>query len=135
MTSTYLTARQLAGLMRAGEILAPGDADLPSFSRLGCIEHVDRILEYMGDKDLADFGSLMGVFAWLPGPVLRSILWLMTKNQSMPGSLGFNLRMLELGVKGVVMTLYYSGLSGAGFQGKSVYDIIGWDAKICTRTE
>ena len=42
--SRYLNARQRLGLDRLGDALLPGDDEFPSFSRLGCGEHVDKLL-------------------------------------------------------------------------------------------
>ncbi len=132
MRSAYFTSSQLRAIEKTGDILIPGDDEMPSFKKLGCIEYVDRVAEYMAPQDLQDFRGLMSVFARLPGFLIRGIMSLTRISFSLPSLIGGNLRMLELGVKGVVMTLYYSDLRGPDYQGKSVHELIGYDAHIVT---
>jgi hypothetical protein len=133
MNSAYLNSQQLRGLEKTGDVMIPGGGEFPSFKQLGCIEHVDRIMEYMTEHDLADFRSLMGVFAFLPRFLIRALMSLTSSNHLFPGPIGGTLRLLELGVKGVVMTLYYSDLHGSSYRGRSIHELIGYDARIVTQ--
>lgn len=131
MTSKHLTATQLAGLRRVGDVLIPGDADLPSFSRSGAIEHVDRMLDYMYESDRNGVKALLTLFRFTPKFKIRWIMTLTEKGRSLPGPLATACRMINLGVKGVVMTLYYADVG----DGPSVLDVIHWDSKIVERDD
>ena len=130
-TSKHLTAGQLAALQRLGDILVPGDSEFPSFSQSGSIEHVDRMLDYMYESDLSGVKALLSIFRFTPSFLIRGIMLLTEKQGSVPEPLGQVFRMANLGLKGVVMTLYYSDL-GAG---PSVLEVIHWDSKIVERDD
>jgi len=128
-TSRLLTANQFKGLLKAGDILIPGDADLPSFSASGCAAQVDRMLPHMTESDRSGFQILLAVFSFLPRFAVRGILALTEQHRRFPDAIGGALRMMNIGVKGSVMTLYYSDLG----EGRSIFEVIGWDPKIVER--
>jgi hypothetical protein len=130
-TSKHLSPTQLKGLARVGDVIIPGDEDLPSFSRSGTIEHADRMLDYMNDSDRNGVKALLWLFRFTPRFKIRWILALTEKQQHMPNFLAGICRMINLGLKGVVMTLYYSDLG----PGPSVLQVIRWDAHIVEHDE
>ncbi len=131
MTSKHLTAAQLIGLQKAGDVVVPGDGELPSFSRSGAIEHVDRMLDYMYETDLNGVKALLTIFRFLPRLIISWIMSLTEKGRSLPEPLAGACRMANLGIKGVVMTLYYSDLGPE----PSVLKAIHWDSKIVERDD
>ena len=126
MTSRFLTPSQQAGLLRVGDVIIPGDRQFPSFSRSRCADHVDRMLAYMNDADLHPVQVLLGVFRYLPKVVLRGLMALTDRHAVFPDAIGAVLRMINIGIKGMVVTLYYSDVG----EGPSIYELIHWDAKI-----
>ncbi len=122
--ATLLTPAQLATLNRIGDLMIPGDAELPSFTASRCAEQADRMLAHMYDGDRDGIRMLLGVFRFLPGFAVRGILRLCDQEASFPDPIGSALRMIGIGVKGVVMTLYYSGLDAR------VLPAIRWDAHV-----
>jgi hypothetical protein len=52
------------------------------------------------------------------------------KTTRFPGFAGAALRTIDIGIKGMVMSLYYANLTGADYRGRKVFDIIGWTAKL-----
>lgn len=129
MTSRIFTPTQYTGLLRAGDVLIPGDQQFPSFSQSRCVEHVDRMLAYMNESDLHAIQILLGLFRYLPKLVLRGIMALTDQHRRFPDVIGGPLRMINIAIKGLVMTLYYSDLT----EGVSIYQLIRWDAKIVER--
>ncbi|MCK6553169.1 hypothetical protein L6Q96_01080 [Candidatus Binatia bacterium] len=125
-TSRWLSAGQLRGLRKVGDIVMPGNDEFPSFSQSGAIAHVDRMLDYVKDSDRDGLRLVFGLFRVLPGPAVRSILALSERHRWLPGPLGAAARQINLGVKGVVFTLYYSDVGS----GRSIHELIGYDAKV-----
>lgn len=128
MSSRYLNEHQLEGLRKAGEIMVPGDEDLPSFSSVELADQVDRALPYMRDSDREDFAALMTLFGYLPKFLIRFILFVSTLDWTFPGKAGATLRTLRIGLKGVVMSLYYSDFT----EDNRIHRTIGWEAGIRT---
>lgn len=123
-----LTPRQRRGLLRLGDATIPGDSDLPSFSASGCAVGIDRMLPYMYAADRDSFLQLADACAVLPSPVIRGIVAVAARAEQAPGPVAGVLRLANIGIKGVVMSLYYSNL-GAG----AVWPVIGYAAHVTMR--
>ncbi len=128
--SKNFSRNQLLGLNKAGDVILPGTDVSPSFSRTGCIDHVDRMAAYLTGDDLGGLRMLLGIFRYSPKWIIRLLMTACAKNTRVPGLFGSTLRTIDVGIKGVVMSLYYSNLTGKDYQGEKVFDIIGWDAKL-----
>ena len=135
ITSNYLSRNQLMGLLKTGDVILPGTIKSPSFSQTGCIQHVDRMAAYLSEDDLGGLRLVLGLFRWLPSWGISVIMAMAARNRYCPGLLGAGLRMLEIGVKGATMSLYYSNLSGPDYKGRKVFEIIGWDAKVVVHND
>lgn len=128
--SKYFNHPQLLGLQKAGDVILPGTDLSPSFSATGCIEHVDRLAAYLSEDDLGGLRVLLRLLRRAPKWSIRLLLTACRANARFPGFLGTALRTIDIGLRGLVTSLYYSNLTGAGYQGKKVFDVVGWDAKL-----
>jgi len=131
-SSRYLNARQQRGLDRLGDALLPGDEEFPSFSRLGCGEHVDKLLAEMPERDRGDVLTLLTVTGLLPRLLVRSLVALIERSDRVPTVLGATLRFAKMGVRGLVLTLYYSGHKGSHFAGRTPLEILGYEVGVYT---
>jgi hypothetical protein len=131
-SSVRLTARQQAGLNKIGDIYFPGEGACPSFSKLGCVEHVGFALGHLPEDDRQSLQLLLGVVGTLPKAFARLLIWLGEFGPRTPGPLGVGLRFLRLGLKGIVTSLYYSGERGAGYQGPTPLDILDYRVSVYT---
>ncbi len=120
--SVTLTRLQERGLLAVGDVLIPGDDHLPAFSQSGCAAHAGRMLEHMYDDDRQSVLSVLAVCALLPRWLIRALLSMTEKHTTAPEPIASAFRLANLGIKGVVMTLYYSDVGDGG-----VFDKIGWD--------
>lgn len=124
MSSKYLNSFALKGLNKVGDILIPGLDDFPSFSRLGCAVHVDKVVEDLPPNDRSDVGLLFTVFYFLPSFILKALFSYFERVQEKDVLGGDLIRMVRLGVRGIVFSLYYSGWVGPDYAGKAPLDII-----------
>lgn len=129
-TSEYFNQNQLKGLLKTGDIILPGSDKSPSFSETGCVTYIDRMLAYLTEDDLAGLRLVFGLFYRSPQWLIRLMLNACKHNKYFPSVLGAGLRMLEIGIKGTVLSPYYANLAADSYQGKKVFDIIGWDVKM-----
>jgi hypothetical protein len=127
MASKYLSQRSLVGLNRIGDVLIPGVDEFPSFSEYGGVEHVDDVLAYVPESDVVLLSMVLSVLAFLPEVVLR---WLARKlsatTAESTGLLAPLYRQLNLGLRGILFSLYYGSEAGVGFTGQAPVDIIGY---------
>lgn len=139
MSSQYLPPRAYQGLSRLGDFLLPGTAHMPAFSTTHCLEHVDEMLSSTSKRDRDDLIKILTVFSVLPHWAMGRLLRLSGKASSEVASypranvgmrpinqltLWFTtqLRLLDLGLRGVVFSLYYSGLNDALTHTPSVHN-------------
>ncbi|HEY9844385.1 MAG TPA: hypothetical protein V6D23_28200 [Candidatus Obscuribacterales bacterium] len=123
--SEYLSKRQLKAIDRLGDLMLPGDGEFPAFSELGCIHAVDEIMAWMPEGDLADLKLLLGLLATLPDAGLKAMIQQMGKPDSWPEALASTLRQIDTGLRGIIMSLYYSGRKGPDYSGPTPLEIMG----------
>ena len=124
--SSLFSRRQLNGLIRIGDLMLPANGRFPAFSQTGCVERIDDLMGTAHPDDIRDLGLLLLVFNYLPTVMLRWILQLIDKTEQMPSFIAPLFRTLNIGIKGVVLSLYYSGYSRVTYQGPSALDAIDY---------
>ncbi|MDQ7841096.1 MAG: hypothetical protein RDU83_08735 [bacterium] len=125
-----LTPREVRALERVGDIVAPAHGPLPAFSATGCVRYVDDLLRYMPPGDVADIRLLLRILSLKPTSGIRFILALARAGHRWRGPLGAVLRMIEIGLKGLVISLYYSGKTAPGYLGRTTVDVIGYRPRV-----
>ncbi len=131
-TSHHLSDGQFRGLVKLGDVFAPGNGEFPSFSELGCAEHVDAVLEYLPADDRKSLATLLGLLRWTPRFKVRWLVRFLELAPHIPGPPGNVLRLLRTGLKGVVMSLYFSGRKGQHYTGRTPLEIIQYDVTVYT---
>ncbi|MBF2053265.1 MAG: hypothetical protein IGS03_07335 [Candidatus Sericytochromatia bacterium] len=123
--SAYFNRLQLRGLVRLADLMLPRSGEYPAFSELGCIEHIDVIAEHIPEPELKDLKLLLGVLAATPRPGLQTLLKLMQSPAPWPESVATVLRQMDTGLRGIVMSLYYSGRKGSHYNGPTPLELMG----------
>jgi hypothetical protein len=133
MASEHLTIAEWKALERIGDIIIPGDEVLPPFSACGFYNHVDRIVGCLLENDLTQLRGFLRVMQFMPKFVIRFILKVASLDRYFPGVIGFNLRTLSTGLRGIPFALYYSFLDNTNGCGQKVKEGIDYDAAVRTR--
>jgi hypothetical protein len=111
MKSEYFSQNALKGLERIGDILIPHNTELPSFSESRVAEGVDSLLAYAPTDDIATLNTVLGIFSFLPGSVLRWVAERMAVSHQDAGALGALFRQLNLGCAVLSSRFIMSGRS------------------------
>ncbi|MBX7254819.1 MAG: hypothetical protein K1Y02_00560 [Candidatus Hydrogenedentes bacterium] len=122
--SRILGPKACRALERVADFIVPVVDDYPSFAEIGCVEHVDAILENAPPKDAADLNLFLTVLYFMPDGVLRFVVRNMEKADTWFEPVATTFRLLDLGLRGLVLSLYYSGKHGADYKGKTPADVI-----------
>ena len=126
MQSNYFKPAALKGLNRIGDVFIPRSGDLPSFSEFGGIEHIDDVIAYAPKEDIAILNLVLKIFSFLPQGMLRWTADQMVAASYKDGALAALLRELNIGLKGILFSCYYSGKAGSSYAGKNPLDVIGY---------
>ncbi len=110
--SQILNKRQIKAVNKLGEIMCPHYEGFPSFTELDAVSSVDTVLGELPEGDLSDLKLLLTVLSFMPKSVLTAILLMLNRLQNLGGPIGPTLRMIRFGLRGIVFSLYYSGISG-----------------------
>ncbi|MCC6488784.1 MAG: hypothetical protein IT364_14895 [Candidatus Hydrogenedentes bacterium] len=127
--SQILGPRAVRALERLGDIIVPRVGSLPAFSELGCVEHVDSVLAYAPREDVASLKNLLDILYFVPDSLLKLLICAMAKPEKWPAFVATNLRLLDMGVRGVVLSLYYSGRTGATYEGPTPHELMGYEIR------
>ncbi|MFW9928045.1 MAG: hypothetical protein ACFFD1_01485 [Candidatus Thorarchaeota archaeon] len=123
LESKFLSKRELKALIKIGNILIPKNDPFPSFSEIGCIKYVDDALENLDPYDLSDLKLFFKLMSILPKFLSKLILlWMNSSKISL-------LRLGNLGIRGIVFTLYYSNKTASEYSGQKTHDLIGYHVK------
>lgn len=126
MASTYLSKSAIKGLTRIGDILIPGNDEFPSFSAFMCMDHIDDLVSYAPKDDINDLGMVLGILSIMPQSILKWLVRKMANAHKNQGPLGTLLRQLNMGIRGIVFSLYYSEKPGVNYLGKNPDEMIGF---------
>lgn len=129
-SSKFLERRHLLAISKLGNIYCPSHPELPSFSELGVIEHVDQVVGSLPPADLKDLKLLLLLLSFLPSFALSGFVRILEYAPLVPTPLGAVLRMIRFGLRGIVLSLYYSGLSGRGYTGVIPRERIGFSVQM-----
>lgn len=125
--SELLGRRELVVFNRLGDLMFQRYDDYPGFSELGCIAHIDDVVLYAPRDDIKDLATLLKILYYCPTFVLRFLLWLSAMPDRFPPQIAVLLRMLDTGFRSVLITLYFSGKSSAGYRGKTPLEAIDYE--------
>lgn len=100
----------LKGICKTGDLIIPGNGEFPSFSESGFLDHLGRMSHYMNEDDREGLKLLTTLLGLMPVFGVSWILKLSSLHSHFPGIIGSTLRQINIGLRGVVFTLYYSDL-------------------------
>lgn len=124
LRSEHLSARQLSVINRLGDLMLPRSGEFPAFSELGCISAIDEIVAFLPTADLKDLKLLLNLLSTSPDAVLKTMITQMMAPDSWPEAIAATLRMLDTGLRGIIMSLYYSGRKGPDYSGPSPLELM-----------
>lgn len=132
--SKHFGNRGIKGVVKLGNVVIPGDQDFPSFEEhfkkiKGEIQ-IDRMLDYLVAHDREGLKLLMPLISFTPSFLIKIIMNMVDNNQKYPELLARPLRFLYIGLKGLILTLYYSDLDAGNERRGPILKKIGWDAQM-----
>lgn len=112
--SAYFSPRQLGALNRIGDVLLPANGDFPAFSHTGALAHIDEMMAPAHPDDIRDLKAVLLLLSFMPAAVLAFLLRRCMAAHSQSHALAVPLRQLDIGLRGIVYSLYYANQCGEG---------------------
>ena len=116
----------IKGLHKLGKVIIPDYPGCPTFAEIRPEKLINRMVDYMYEDDRGAILVILSLFSVLPLFVIRWKILFIDWGAKMSGIIGAPFKMLQIGLKGLVFTLYYSDFT----EGKVIHENIGYDAKI-----
>ena len=107
-------------------VLIPGDDEFPSFSAFMCMHHIDDLVAHAPSDDINDLGMVLGILSIMPRGVLVWLVKTMSNAHNNHGPLGTLFRQLNMGIRGIVFSLYYSEKPGINYKATNPTEMIGF---------
>ena len=123
--SEHLSKRQTQVIERLGSLMLPRSEEFPSFSELGCIVAIDEIMAWMPGSDLADLKLLLNILSAMPDGGLQKLIQQISNPEPWPDAVASTLRQIDTGLRGIIMSLYYSGRKGPDYAGQTPLELMG----------
>lgn len=105
-----MNATQRRAWCHVGDVLVPGHAGLPKYSDTRAVELIPRLLAAGHPDDATAITLVVRVLRFLPPILLKVLLHLVGACGRVRGAAGGPFRLLELGLRGVILSSYYAGL-------------------------
>lgn len=128
--SKILDKSALKGLIKVGNIIIPGSGNLPSYEKSLAIQEVDRMVAYMSSDDRFGLKLLLSVLSFLPNTILGMFIKIVFNHKNHPKLISPFSKMIMLGLKGLVMTTYYTEHDREGVA--PILSEIGWSRSSIT---
>ncbi len=123
---TVLTKSHLKGVEKLGKVVMPDNSDFPAFSEIQAEKYLNRMIDYMYDDDRSAILVILKLFSIMPLFKIRWTMSLIETGSKWQGMLGAPFRMLQIALKGLIFTVYYSDVT----DDQVIHSKIGYDAKI-----
>ena len=114
------------GLYKLGKVIIPDYPGYPAFVDVQPEKHINRMVDYMYKDDRGAMLIILSLFSVLPLFIIRWKILFIDWGAKMNGIIGAPFKMLQIALKGLVFTIYYSDFT----DGKVIHENIGYDAKI-----
>ena len=124
-----LSNQAIKGIKKIGDIYLPGDSEFPPYSEVAGTFKLNDMVQYAPDDDIKSLSTVLTIFSFLPMFVLRWIVKLMTNanERANDGLIPSMLRMLDLGLRGLLYSTYYSEFTNPDYKGKTPMQLIDFE--------
>lgn len=123
--------RAVIGLIKMGNIYCPHTAEFPGYSEVVNRKQLNGLIENVPPDDFSALNLVLAIFSILPGFILRWLAGVMERSMdnSSDGIIPSTLRQLNLGLRGLVFSTYYTELTNPEFNGKTPLNILEFEIK------
>ena len=129
--ANLFSTRATKGLLKVGEIYCPRNGEFPSFKEAAGTAYLNNLVTNVPPEDFSSLGLVLAIFSFLPDGILKWIINACTKSQNnlSDGILSSTLRQLNIGLRGLCFSIYYSEFTNPNYKGKKPLEVIDYKIK------
>lgn len=126
--ANFFSTRATKGLLKVGEIYCPKNGDFPSFTEVAGTAYLNNLVSNVPPDDFSSLSLVLAIFSFLPNGILNWILNACTNAQNNPsdGIIPSTLRQLNIGLRGLCYSIYYSEFTNPNYIGKKPLEVIDY---------
>jgi hypothetical protein len=120
--------RAIKGMCKMGDIYLPQNGDFPKYSAVAGTHRLNDLIENAPKEDIEALGLVLAICSFLPHFVLKWIVSMLVKSatDTSDGVVASNLRQLNMGLRGLIFSTYYSELTNPNYTGKTPLEVIDY---------
>lgn len=124
--ANFFSTRATKGLLKVGEFYCPKNGDFPSFKDAAGTAYLNNLVKNVPTDDFSALSMVLAIFSFLPNFILKLIIDACTNAQksTSDGLLASNLRQLNIGLRGLCYSIYYSEFTNPNFCGKKPLEVM-----------
>ncbi len=120
--------RAVKGLSKIGNIYCPKNGEFPAYEEVAGLHFLNTLAVNVPKDDFTSLNLVLIIFSFLPNGILR---WLVGKFEAAQeddseGIIASTLRQLNLGLRGLCYSTYYSEFTNPAYKGRTPMEIIDY---------
>lgn len=118
----------IKGLTKVGNIYCPKNGEFPVFSEVAGTYKLNDLVRNVPSDDFSSLNLVLAIFAFLPNFIINWIISKCQQSQANPsdGIIPSTLRQLNIGLRGLCYSIYYSEFNNPDFKGKTPLQVIDY---------
>jgi hypothetical protein len=120
--------RAVVGLSKIGDIYLPQNGEFPKYSDVADTSKLDMLIENAPKEDIEALNMVLVIFSFLPSFIIKFLVHQFTNAMSSKsdGVVASNLRQLNMGLRGLCYSTYYSEFNNENYKGKTPLQILDY---------
>ena len=118
----------IKGLTKVGNIYCPKNEEFPAFSDVAGTYKLNDLVKNVPTDDFSSLNLVLAIFSFLPNFILNWIVSKCQQSQDNPsdGVIQSTFRQLNIGLRGLCYSIYYSEFNNPNFTGKKPLQVIDY---------
>lgn len=120
--------RAIKGITKVGDIYCPKNGEFPAYSEVAGTQHLNNLVVNVPADDFTSLNIVLIIFSFLPTGILKWLIGVFQNSMNNPSDsiLPSLLRQLNLGLRGLCYSTYYSEFTNPSFIGKTPLQVIDY---------
>jgi hypothetical protein len=121
--------RAVIGLSKIGDVYLPKNNEFPTYSEVADTSKLDMLIENAPKEDIEALNMVLVIFSYLPMFIVKFLVHQFSKSMSSnsEGIIASNFRQLNMGLRGLCYSTYYSEFTNPNYKGKMPLQILDYN--------